>query len=316
MYKLTRHLKSVHKNEEKIKEILKLPKKQQNEKLVLLRKKGDFDANMETARESNDLLVVVRTGKNKMGTVENYTTCVKCFGMYNNRTVTRHMNICRGEDESKRAEKSNLKTSKKNLQRCLSKDDQYEGIKANIFSRMAQDHVTTLIKNDDGILLYGYLMYEKGGDNMFNEISNKLRNVARLIIEYRNQSGQTEASSLTLIDPSNWDMVIKSVKKLVSHEGDEAVGVPSLLLRLGRSLESLACAKRAMGIKAKDKEMVNDSRDFLVLHAQYWKIYAQHAISTLQHSDLFPDYRIVKIMLQRNLFSLWRLIVANLLCIL
>ena len=205
------------------------------------------------ARESNDLAVVVRAGKNKTQTVSNYITCVKCVGMYNNRTATRHMSQCLGDEASKGAEWSNLKTCKIFFQRCLSKDDRYENIKANIFSRMAPDEITSLIKNDDGLILYGYLMYEKGGDNMFNEISNKLRNVARLVIEYSKQSVDADSSSLTLIDPSNWDMVIRSVKKIVGHEGDEKVRVPSLLLRLGRSLEALACAKRAMGIKKKDR---------------------------------------------------------------
>ena len=58
------------------------------------------------------------------------------------------------------------------------------------------------------------------------------------------------------------------MKILVKHDGGvDSVGIPSLLLRLGRSLEALAIAKRTLGVKVKTPEMVQDARDFLELHA-------------------------------------------------
>ena len=155
---------------------------------------------------------------------------------------------------------------------------------------MTEDHVTNLVKNDNGLTLYAYYLFEKSGPSGFSEISNKLRSMGRLLIEYRKKDDDLTTQSLDLIDPGNWEKVIASVKCLVSHKGDEKVGVPSLLLTIGRSLEALACTKRAIGIKSKDKTMVSDARDFLELHSQYWKIYAKHALSTLQSKkDKTPE---------------------------
>ena len=72
-------------------------------------------------------------------------------------------------------------------------------------------------------------------------------------------------SAVELIDPSQWENIISCIKKLVKHGGCENVGVPTLLLRLGRSLADLGSAKRILGIKSKNKGMVEDARDFLEL---------------------------------------------------
>ena len=64
----------------------------------------------------------------------------------------------------------------------LTASTKYNELSTEILARMKADELTTLIKNDDRLLLYGYYtMFEKSGTPAFNEISNKLRNVARLI---------------------------------------------------------------------------------------------------------------------------------------
>ena len=123
-----------------------------------------------------------------------------------------------------------------------------------------------------------------------NEISSKLRNYARLIIEYRNLKNEKTCQAFDMIDPSNWDDVILSVKSLVNYEGDEKVGIPTLLLSVGRSLSSIACAKRALGIKLRNQEMQDDARAFLDLHDLYWNIYAKHADATMaSKKDKTPE---------------------------
>ena len=61
----------------------------------------------------------------------------------------------------------------------------------------------------------------------------------------------------------------------------EEIGQAWWLLRLGRSLADLASAKRILGIKSKNKVMVEDARDFLELHEDEWNVYANHALATL-----------------------------------
>ena len=66
-------------------------------------------------------------------------------------------------------------------------------------------------------------------------------------MEYRKVTGVVDATAFSIIDPQLWDDIIKAVKSLVNHQGDEKVGVHSLLLNVGRSLEAIPSAKRAWG---------------------------------------------------------------------
>ena len=80
---------------------------------------------------------------------------------------------------------------------------------------------------------------------------------------------------------------------MVKHGGIENVEIPSLLLKLGRSLEVLASAKRSLGIKTKNDDIVNDARKFLKLHAEEWGTYSRHALVTIhakndQKLELLP----------------------------
>ena len=156
----------------------------------------------------------------------------------------------------------------------------YKSFSSEIIGRMSSDEHLFLIKSDELLMLYGYTMFEKSGSSRFDEISNKLRNVARLISEFRKRHDST-ISAVELIDPSQWENIISCMKKLVKHGGCEDVGVPTLLLRLRRSLPDLTSAKRILGIKSKNKGMVEDARDFLELHEDEWNVYANHALATL-----------------------------------
>ena len=131
-----------------------------------------------------------------------------------------------------------------------------QSFSSEIISRVTDDALKNFVKNDKLLMLYGLTLYECFDVTKFYLISNSLKNVARLIFEFR-KTNDKSITTLDLIDPSNWDALISAVKILVKHDGGvDSVGIPSLLSRLGRSLEALAIAKRTVGIKVKTPEIV------------------------------------------------------------
>ena len=243
-------------------------------------------ANSKSLAKGLGFAVVVRESKAKEAGMTNYTQCHKCSGMYSNKTLYRHLRICKFDSLDRESPKQlNLRTSRMLMQSMLSADTKYCELRSRIVSRMKSDELTNLISNDEGLLLYGYHLFEKGGETAFNEISSKLRCMARLILKYREIEGSNEITSLSLIDPSCWDKVINSVKSLVNHKVQK-VGTPSLLLNIGRSLACLAGAKRALGIKMKDDSIVHDARNFLELHNEEWSIYAKHALDSMKKDNV------------------------------
>ena len=145
------------------------------------------------------------------------------------------------------------------LASALATNAKYEDFSAKIISLMLDDEMTNLVKNDELLMVYGYTLYEMGGEGSFSEISNKLRNVTRLLIKFR-ETNDVSITTAGLTDPLHWDAIIAAVKFLVKHGGIENVGIPSLLLKLGQYLEALASAKRSLGIKTKNDDIVNDAQ--------------------------------------------------------
>ena len=105
------------------------------------------------------------------------------------------------------------------------------------------------------------------------------RNVARLVVVYRQVSAKEDAYSFDIIHPSQYDAFIHSVKVMVKHEGIEKVGIPSTLLKIGRSIEVIANAKWNFSIKMLNQEFMGDSEKFLRLHQEEWSI-IQHMHGT------------------------------------
>ena len=275
-----------HKNEPIVQNIMKMEAAQRNKEFKRLTREGDYTVNIERMKQKNFNLTVVRKGKL---TEDKYVPCVKCHGLFNPRTMNRHAKLCVADSSESEKKTLTAKNSRMFLASALATNAKYEDFSAKIISRMLDDEMTNLVKNDELLMLYGYTLYEMGGEESFSEISNKLRNVTRLLIKFR-ETNDVSITTAGLIDPSHWDAIIAAVKSLVKHGGIENVGIPSLLLKLGRSLEALASAKRSLGIKTKNDDIVNDARKFLELHAEEWGTYSRHALATIHaKNDRKPE---------------------------
>ena len=183
-----------------------------------------------------------------------------------------------------------LRKSRMFLASTIAAGKKIESFSSEIISRMTDDALTNFVKNDKFLMLYGLSLYERFGVTKFYLISNSPRNVAQLTFEFR-KTNHKSITTLELIYPSNWHALISAVKILIKHDGGvDSVGIPSLLLRLGRSLEALAIAKRTLRVKVKTPEMVQDARDFLELHAVEWSTYSSHALAAISSKqDKAPE---------------------------
>ena len=284
IYRIPEHMKAHHSSEDRVARLMSLaPKAQKKEKdkgFKLLRLEGDMEANRISLKNGSGYVVVVRKSA-KLEDTENYTPCSKCNGVFKSRLLSRHMSTC-GASESRNL---NLRTSRMLLEHSLSADSKLHDVRSYVVTRMKIDELTNVVKNDEGLLMYGQKLYEKGGDAAFNEISSKLRGMARLLLKYRDIVKSVNlVNSLDLIDASCWDDVVRAVKLVVNHE-KQTVGIPSLLLNLGRSLACVAGIKNALGIRRNDSSMREDARNFLTLHAEEWSIYTKHALESMKKDN-------------------------------
>ena len=93
-------------------------------------------------------------------------------------------------------------------------------------------------------------------------------------------------TTASLTYPSDCDTIIAAVKSLVKHGGIEYIGIPSLLLRLGRS-EGFASEKQTLGVKTKNEGVVNDVRKFFwsKYFAEECAQYSKHALAKIHNKN-------------------------------
>ena len=250
-----------------------MPRRKQIKEFRRLRFEGDNEANIKKLRENRHGIVVKRKGKKES---TEYLPCVRCRGWSSKPRLTNHSKICVGGKEC-----TGVKESRMWLAGLLTTDEKCKKLATEVLSRMSEDEIFHVIGNDELIKVYGSAILEGKGIERFSEISNKLRNIGRLLIEARKSTRNDTMTCLEMIDPASWDPIISSVKEIVKHKGIEDVGTPSTLLRLGRSLEALRSLKETTGIRIKDDQVIKNAKYFLKLHKREWKTYAGHALSTI-----------------------------------
>ena len=211
---MTHHLKRAHKCEEKVAAALTEKTGARIKAFAKLRREGDFESNIAKLK-SNNLNVVVREGK---VTRDDYTVCTRCCGFFTKRTITKHLKLCCRDTAKSVKRIEGLRDSRMFLASALVSDEKYKSFSSEIIGCMSSDEHLFLIKNDELLMLYSYTMFEKSGSSQFDEISNKLRNVARLMSEFRKMYDAT-VSAVEFIDPSQWENIISFMKKLVKHGG-------------------------------------------------------------------------------------------------
>ena len=202
LYKIRRHYTSVHKREERVKEIMKFKDKHvQRYMFSKLRGEGDFIKNMESLKDDN---IAITAAKSKV--TGSWLPCTNCMVFYSAKTLRIHVQRCNkvfnGNSSTKEA---------RLLFKCSASDnDKFKEYENFVTSRMKSTEYTNLAKSDDGLLLYGYCLYEKHGDKGYHCISNAIRNVAHLLIAFRSLTGNAVASSLDLVEVKNYNDVVEA----------------------------------------------------------------------------------------------------------
>ena len=126
-----------------------------------------------------------------------------------------HMKICKAKVRNKMGNSS--KASKLVKSKEIFEGGHFGELRVKVIARMAYDDILIVIKSDHGVMLYEHTMFESGVDEAFNEISNRIRNVARLLKLFLEETNNQGANCFNLIEPESWYAVIKPTKKLVKH---------------------------------------------------------------------------------------------------
>eukprot|EP00111_Clytia_hemisphaerica_P016004 TCONS_00047337-protein len=155
----------------------------------------------------------------------------------------------------------------------------------NVMERMIVDDVSRCVKSDSLIIEYGNKMclrLRMEGDQQ-HHISNKMRELARLVIETRKCCDQVSSLQDVLM-PKNFNFVIEAVTELAGWNEDEGcMETPSIGIKLGHSLKRCSLILKARGIRENIHSLKKQADEFCELVKLSWN----DEISRLARTELY-----------------------------
>ena len=109
-------------------------------------------------------------------------------------------------------------------------------ILSKLLATMKIDDVSVIARNDKLIRDVGVMLLEKHGEKQNNLVSQKMRELAWLLMQLRETEFRPGAQLSEFIKPDKFDVVVSAVKNISKFHfkgGVQNVATPSLSLKLG-----------------------------------------------------------------------------------
>lgn len=289
--KIARHLEDVHSNESEVASALAIKKgsKERAKALEKIRLKGNYHHNAKVVSSGKgELIVKKRPSEGDNNEVKDYLPCPNCLGFSKKTELWRHVKICpfKNTNEDKIVTHNVISESRMMLLPFTCPKASLL-LQESVLAKMKTDDISFLCKHDNLILMFGSAVIEKVGRKNASDVSQRMRQLARLLnVLNEEKDGPLE----DFLNPCNFDLVLKSVKKLCqfsndADNGNTSVATPSLALRLGHHLKKCAQICRGVGLRERNEEMIQNTKHFLELMEFEWSDrISSSSLSTLERN--------------------------------
>ncbi|XP_038062636.1 uncharacterized protein LOC119733132 [Patiria miniata] len=286
--KLPRHLATdVHKDEPQVQQWLATEDPKERAKhLTLMRNYGNFLHNAKVLEEGKGSLIVVYRPAYTVSSMD-YLPCTNCFGYFAQSDLWKHKCSQAADDEepTKKKRKTGLRTASRMLLPSI------PGVSKRtheILSSMKSDAIGRLVRSDQLIGKFAEKLTKKHGHSKDQEgyIRQRLREVARMVLEYRILTEHSEAQLADLICPEKFTKVLEATRRTAGFQEDTNLyTTPSLALKIGHSLKSCAEILRGDALLSGDKALEKNCKAVVQLYNLNWEgEVSHHALRTLQEA--------------------------------
>lgn len=278
--KIPRHFKTYHKDEPEVMRMESFSdKKERALELDRLRLKGDFYHNLQVLKCGGELRVLRRPSPDEDISYKQFVPCTYCLGFVQKHDLWRHAMVCHfaktarndGNDGTHR----NLRFESEMLLHG-SNDNERTAFTQSVIAIMRHDERSFVAKQDELIVKFGCSLFESAGSVKATYITEKMRMLARLVIELREVSSQEHLNLAQFICPSKFDFVIQATRNLCSYKIDSTndnlatFERPSLALKMGHALKRCATILRGVALRRKEKDLKEDADSFVELIDAEW----------------------------------------------
>lgn len=293
---LPRHLEKVHSKEIDVAKLCSLPKNfsQRRNGFTELGRTGDFYYNCETLKKEDGELILVRRPtkcEEKYFTYKDYGPCPECLGFMLKKHLWRHLkyscSICNKNIKTNSTQNTQVLSESKSLLASILFEKQPKQFVEHIILKLRDGEVTNAVKQDELILKFGLLLYDKYGITQAEMTRQHMRQLGRLVIELR-EHDPNKSSLAEWLFPSCFDIVVDTVKSLCKvHElHDKSMrptfGIPSLALKLGHHIRKCISIEKGSALRKCDRNRCETLDCFMQLIDLEWSTrISSSALATL-----------------------------------
>ena len=301
--KLARHIKSQHKTEPAVAQIIaaeSVNHKKYQAGLRQIKCLGNFVHNIKSLKEKkNDIVVVKRPTKQRL--INEYLPCIHCYGFYVVDELWKHTKNCDLKscdkssnqfdilDESKKLLSGNSVINQSRLlldTACLPEKSASSDDMRTLVLSMHQDDLSEAVKKDPLLQQFGETLLKKYGPRKKNDIGQRLRQLARLLLKCREEMSSNSLDYMDLLCGKHFDACLSGTFALcklnITGDGRREFEIPSLALRLGHLLKRMATIKQGYCLRQDNMEGLKQAESFGQLLQTEWT----DAVATNAHNTL------------------------------
>ncbi|KAK4882469.1 hypothetical protein RN001_005788 [Aquatica leii] len=251
-------------------------------------RKGNFYHNCEVLQLRNLELILLRRPtpfEQKKYTYINYGPCPDCLGCMLKKNIAFHIkNNCGIKSKVGLENRKPIGESNAMLSGMFGFNFTSE-FTSNILTRMRDDEITKVCKEDQLILKFGFMMFEKYSTTQCELIRQSMRQIGRFFKEV-NKARPDIKSLSECLKPQHFDVIIQATKTLCVTNTNIAKSTefqtPSLALKIGHALKKCISYERGNALRSGNIKRNRDLEAFLSLMDMEWSTrISSNALNTL-----------------------------------
>lgn len=262
--KFARHLETVHKNEESVKEFLFLKPGCPNRKKIIdtIKKKSQFQYNTTSGINSGNLVVSRRPQEKLKRSGKDYKVCCNCKGFFSKYNLRHHARKCfnfRGNNDR------NLTVMGRKIVLTIHPEASAK-LRNDVFPILKEDNVIRTIRQDRLVILYGNKMCRKYRLQHQNDlIRSHLRMIGRFLVSVKTINPEIQDMA-SLYDPLFYDDCVAAINDIAGFDNEtNQFKAPSTAYNIGSIIKKIAELQVVDCIKSKSLVKKQNAEDFLKL---------------------------------------------------
>jgi len=269
LFHMSRHLSGSHRDETAVAaaSVLSSRRKLQMQHLI---NQGIYKHNVEVLRTRTGTLVVGRASKSQHA-VADYVPCPFCLHFYISRELYRHCRKCKFRPVDGPVNGFNV-SGRALLHGSLADACGHidESLFNDVIQRMQSGKLLMVVKNDSSILELGSLLLEKLGNRRALDISARMRELARLMLQLRTNKTLNGRDLSAFLSGKNFDKVLTAIEAIAEPglgPGKRKIFKrPGFVINIGGSILKCAHLKRGRALRAGDRDSLQEVDDFVSLY--------------------------------------------------